>query len=349
MLRLAAAGIAANIERPTYDHTYVGSSLKRRDDSNGVSRHEKQGKGHSEHHVETHNGGPRKKHKDEDKKKNKSKNEGNNEEEGKEEDGDVGEEESDKSRKDGRDEKDGGDKEDGDGKSAVRMLPARMTRNNGNKAVEEAPKADTDPSITRDVASVWERNRAVHMSAWGPSPEPFYTKKFKAKSPVDISLMQGRPEVPREVSVLKSAVNESLHSFQWTVPTSVTTAKVNAIRISHDNDVDTYSHYFEVVKAGDSRSFKSNGGEPIMLPRKGDAPKPLNKGDIIKPAAPTNTLAAEKFDDAATPKTAVDGPVAADNAPVAAKPTVHTSAARDIQSANTLTFAMALFGAVYFL
>ncbi|KAF9383830.1 hypothetical protein BGX21_001460 [Mortierella sp. AD011] len=225
--------------------------------------------GHSEHHVEAHNGGRRKKHKDEDEKKNKSKNDGKNEEEGKEEDRDVGEDESDKSRKDGRDEKDGGDKEGGDGKGA-----ARMTTNNDNKAVEEAPKVDTDSTITCDVASVCERNRAVHMLSPGvPAQNPSTPRN-------------SRPRAIREVPVLKSGVDESLHSFLWTVPTSVTPAKI--------------------VKAGDSRSFKSNVREPIVLPRKSDAPKPLDEGGVVRPAAPTNTLPAEKFNHAATPKSAVE-------------------------------------------
>lgn len=105
--------------------------------------------------------------------------------------------------------------------------------------------------------------------------------------------------------------------------------------MSHASDVDTYSHYFEVVKAGDPRSKKSNVGEPLQMPQKGDMPQPLNKGPI-KPASPPNPVPAP----AATSK-----PVS----PVA-KPAVHASSAHSEihQGANMLALAMTLFGAVYF-
>ncbi|KAF9112266.1 hypothetical protein BGX27_003704 [Mortierella sp. AM989] len=411
MFCLAAVAAAANIERSTYDHPYA-NNLVRRDGPTAVNRHEKQGKGHDEHHVEAHNDGPRKdknkdknkdEHKNEDKDSDEDEDEGNNEDE----DEVASEEESDGEKKkvDGGEKKNGGSKNDssknhggknGDakndggknsdskngggkngGKDGAKDVdnnkedsgskdvagkdgnsPAGDNGNkvtgeapNGNKATGEAPKTGTDASIPRDVssplwlvqpfgASVWEQGRA-YVITWGPNPEPSYAKKLVAKSPVNIRLMQGPPEALREVAVLKNGVDESLHSFQWTVPASITPSKDYAIRISYDNDVDTYSHYFEIVKAGDPRSSKSNVGEPILLPQKGDAPKPLDKGDIIKPATPSNPLPADKAN-ATTPKPAA-------GAPIAAKPAAHTSAARDTQSANILAFAMTLFGAVYFL
>ncbi|KAF9206906.1 hypothetical protein BGZ49_001570 [Haplosporangium sp. Z 27] len=198
------------------------------------------------------------------------------------------------------------------------------------------------------AASVWEQGRA-YVITWGPNPEPSYAKKLKAKSPVDIRLMRGPPESLHEVAVLKNGVDESLHSFQWTVPTSATPAKDYTIRISHGNDVDTYSHYFEIVKAGDPRSSKSNVGEPIVMPQKGDAPKPLDKGGIIKPAAPPNPFPSQKSNTSNGAGQSKPSASSTPGTPAAAKPAVHTSGARDTQSANILAFVMTLLAAVYFL
>ncbi|KAG0349231.1 hypothetical protein BG004_000455 [Podila humilis] len=184
-------------------------------------------------------------------------------------------------------------------------------------------------------ASVWEQGRAYVIS-WGPNPDPIYAKKLAAKAPVDIRLMQGPPEHLKEVAMLKKDTDSSLNSFQWTVPTTLALAKDYSIRLTHEGQVDTYSHYFEVVKAGDARSSKSNVGEPLQLPKKGDQPQPLNKGSMIKPVAPPNPFPSEK--------------TAAKVPPVAAKPAAHKSAAvGGIQHANVLALAMTLFGAVYLL
>ncbi|KAF9962496.1 hypothetical protein BGZ70_008030, partial [Mortierella alpina] len=113
--------------------------------------------------------------------------------------------------------------------------------------------------------SVWEQGRAYEIR-WGPNPNGEYAKALKPNSPVDISLMQGPPGALKEVAVLKNAANEATHKFKWTVPASMPVAIDYAIRI-HRGPVDTYSHYFEIVKAGDTRSSKSNLGEPEEMPR----------------------------------------------------------------------------------
>ena len=54
----------------------------------------------------------------------------------------------------------------------------------------------------------------------------------------------------------KKGVDSSLHKYEWLVPNTVTPATDYSIHISHAGNVDTYSHYFEIVKAGDPQSNK---------------------------------------------------------------------------------------------
>ncbi|KAF9545261.1 hypothetical protein EC957_011134 [Mortierella hygrophila] len=206
-----------------------------------------------------------------------------------------------------------------------------------------------DPSVPRDYSSplwlvqpfgssVWAQGE-TYVISWGPNPDPVHAKALTPKALVDIRLMQGPPDNLKEIAVLSNGVDSSLHKYEWLVPTTVTPATDYSIRISHASDVDTYSHYFEVVKAGDSRSNKSNVGEPLQMPQKGGVPQPLNKGPT-KPALPPNPFPAAP---AASSK-----PV---SPPAVAKPVVHASSAHSEthQGANMLAFAMTLFGAVYFL
>ncbi|GJJ74131.1 hypothetical protein EMPS_06489 [Entomortierella parvispora] len=245
-------------------------------------------------------------------------------------------------KKGGDDKKTGGEGKDAskkgsDGKPAVGK-DAKPIVDGKNGVV---PNPTTNPNIPRDYAnplwlvqpfggSVWEQGRAYVIS-WGPNPDPIYSKNLQAKAPVDIRLMRGPPEKLSEIQLLKTGVDSSVHMFQWTVPATVPLAKDYSIRITHAGDLDTYSHYFEIVKAGDPRSTKSNVGEPLQMPKKGDSPQSLNKGPI-KPAAPPNPLPGDK---AATP-------------PDAAKPAKPVNAA-DSMSPNIMAFALTLFGAVYFL
>ncbi|KAF9140699.1 hypothetical protein BGX30_006137 [Mortierella sp. GBA39] len=214
---------------------------------------------------------------------------------------------------------------------------------------EDKEGGAANPSVPRDYSSplwlvqpfgssIWAQGE-TYVVSWGPNPDPVYAKAFGPKAPVDIRLMQGPPDNLKEVAVLSKGVDSSLHKYEWLVPTTVTPATDYSIRISHASDVDTYSHYFEIVKAGDSRSNKSNVGEPLQMPQKGDMPQPLNKGPT-KPALPPNPFPAAP--------TASSKPV---SPPAVAKPAVHASSAHSEthQGANMLAFAMTLFGAVYFL
>ncbi|KAF9395265.1 hypothetical protein CPC16_008849 [Podila verticillata] len=226
-----------------------------------------------------------------------------------------------------------------DGKKPVAGAPATGAPAAGAPAAGSPTNPATNPNIPRANssplwlvqpfgASIWEQGRAYVIS-WGPNPDPLYAKKLADKSPVDIHLMQGPPDGLKEVALLKKDADSSLNSFQWTVPTTVTPAKDYSIRLINQGQVETYSHYFEVVPAGDPRSSKSNVGEPLQMPTKGDVSQPQKSP--TKPAAPPNPLPADK---AASP---------------AAKPAAHASAAVGVQSANMLAFAMTLFGAVYLL
>ncbi|KAG0096667.1 hypothetical protein BGZ93_004158 [Podila epicladia] len=237
------------------------------------------------------------------------------------------------------------------GKPPVAGTPANPA--NGNAPVAGAPvkPATDDSNIPHDYASplwlvqpfgasIWAQGTAYVIS-WGPNPDPLYTKKLADKTTVDVILMQGTPEELKEIAVLTKDTDSSLNSFTWTVPTTVPPAKDYSIRLAHEGQIDTYSHYFEIVAAGDPRSSMSNVGEPLEMPQMGDVPKPL--GDVPqpldknpKPNTPPNPPPANK--------------PAATAQPAAAKPVKHISAAVvGSQSANMLAFAMTLFGAVYLL
>ncbi|KAG0317031.1 hypothetical protein BGZ99_006538 [Dissophora globulifera] len=319
---LAAAATAANVNRPTYNHPY-SSSLERRDAPNAVDRRENK-KGHDEHHVEAHKDGQRKGGKV-----------ANVDKEAKDDDEDNDKEEKDSDDK-GEDKKDV--KEGKDGKDAAENKNGGKAPANGNNE-STVPRDYASPLwlVQPFGASIWEQGRA-YVITWGPNPDPVYAKNIEPKSAVDITLMQGPPATLHEVTVLKKDVDESLHSFKWTVPTSVAPAKDYTIRITQAGKLETYSHYFEVVKAGDPRSTKSNVGEPILLPQKGDMPQPLNKG---KTAPPPNPFPEDNKPDVSSKPGSAPPPDA--------KPVTHASSASETRSANILAFALTLFGAVYLL
>ncbi|KAF9916599.1 hypothetical protein BX616_003377 [Lobosporangium transversale] len=224
-------------------------------------------------------------------------------------------------------------------------VPTDGHNNNSNNKPTESISLDyTSPLwlVQPYGSSVWEQGR-TYVIAWGPNPDAEYAKNLKSKTLVDIRLMQGPKEDLREVAVLKRGVDESVHSFQWTVPTALKPANDYTIRVSHEKDLDTYSHYFEIVKAGDPRSSKSNVGEPIQLPQKGDSAQTLDKGPIIKPANPPNPFPLETKDASKDKKTPNGPEVKSNNKPARA------SSASETQSANIMAFALTLFGAVYFL
>ncbi|KAG0249160.1 hypothetical protein BG011_009557 [Mortierella polycephala] len=223
------------------------------------------------------------------------------------------------------------------------------------KAGPNDGKKDTvdDSKIPRDYASplwivqpygasVWEQDRAYVIS-WGPNPNPDYAKAFKAQSPINIRLMQGPPDNLREVAVLQVDADAALNSFQWTVPATIPPADDYSIRLTHPGKLDAYSHYFEVVEAGDSRSSKSNVGEPLQMPQASNVLLPSDKGSkgpIIKPATPPNPFPAD----------VKSKPVNPVSAPAGAKPAAQSAAMGETQqNANMLAFALTLFGAVYLL
>ncbi|KAF8941143.1 hypothetical protein EDD21DRAFT_430039 [Dissophora ornata] len=358
VLCLAAATTAINFNRPSYTNPYM-NSLEKRDGPMGVIRRESPNK-HDEHHVEAHKDGPRKHGKSEDHNSDE-----NNGADGKDA-SDKKDEKNGKMDASETDNKSGNDGAGKDGKSAAdgdkggnapagedQGSKAPAGGNNGDdKKSGGTPSLTTDPSIPRDYvsplwlvqpvgSSVWEQGRA-YVITWGPNPDPAHAKLVKPKSSVDIRLMQGPPAGLHEIAMIAKSVDESLHSFQWTVPNTVTPAKDYTIRITQGTQVDTYSHYFEVTEAGDPRSSKSNVGEPILLPQKGDTPHPLDKGPIIKPNNPPNPFPADKATTVAPKIKPTSSAVAA------AKPVAHTSAASETKSANMLAFALTLFGAVYF-
>ena len=358
-LCLAAAAVATDIHNPSIVEP---DSLVKRTGPRAVSRHEDQHKSstHNEHGVEAHNDGGKKGHR----KSHKEKEDDNNEEEdGKEKKGDDDKKSGDDKKDSGDDKKKGGEddkktaeedkKNGGEGTDASKKGPGG-TPAVGTPAVGKdskpivdgkngasVPNPATNPNIPKDFASplwlvqpygasIWEQGR-TYVISWGPNPDPVYAKNLQDKSPVDIHLMRGPPDRLTEVQVLKTGVDSSVHMFQWTVPATVTPANDYTIRITHAGDLDTYSHYFEIVKAGDPRSSKSNVGEPLEMPKKGDTPQDLNKG---KPAAPPNPFP--------------DGKPATPATDPAAKP-VKENAATDSKSPNIMAFALTLFGAVYFL
>lgn len=200
--------------------------------------------------------------------------------------------------------------------------------------------------------SVWAQ-ATNYVISWGPNPDPDYAKNIESKSPVEIRLMQGAPDKLKPIETLAKGADSSENSYQWLVPTTLAPGKDYTIRITQEGKLDTYSHYFEVVPAGDKRASKSNVGLPLEMPRKGDTPKPLNKGSIIQPAAPPNPFPADR--PAAPPNPfPADKSAGANNSsspskPAAAKPVVNRAATSYEQNANIMAFAMTLFGAVYFL
>ncbi|KAK5809163.1 hypothetical protein F5H01DRAFT_324448 [Linnemannia elongata] len=191
--------------------------------------------------------------------------------------------------------------------------------------------------------SVWAQG-TTYVISWGPNPDPDYAKKVAPKSPVEIRLMQGAPDKLKPIETLAKATDSSSNSLKWVVPATLAPGKDYTIRITQAGKLDTYSHYFEVVPAGDKRASKSNVGAPLEVPKKGDVPQPLNKGPIYQPAAPPNPFPAEK--PAGTP---IANNPASPSKPAAAKPVVNGAATSHEQNANILAFAMTLFGAVYFL
>ncbi|KAF9986151.1 Mediator of RNA polymerase II transcription subunit 7 [Modicella reniformis] len=252
----------------------------------------------------------------------------------------------------------GAAKKDGDSKDTTVKTPqnesavdAGEKNGNNNNINVVSPDSTASPSdFTSPIwlvqpfgASVWEQGRDYVIS-WGPNPDSVYTKALKPKTPVDIRLMQGTPDNLHEIAVLKTGIDSDLHSFKWTVPTTVAPAKDYSIRLTHENQIDTYSHYFEVVKPGDLRSNKSNVGEPLQMPQKSDIPNHANKGPIPKPAAPPNPVPVDS-------KPTTLNPPATNAPPVAAKPAAHKSGAavESRQNANMLGFVLTLFGAVYLL
>lgn len=249
-------------------------------------------------------------------------------------------------KKGGNDGKNSGGKNPPAGKDGAKTVPGKGVA---------APNTSANEALAHDASSplwlvqpfgqsVWEQGRAYEIR-WGPNPNGEYAKALKPNSPVDISLMQGPPGNLKEVAVLKKAANEATHKFKWIVPASMPVATNYAIRVYRDKTpVDTYSHYFEIVKAGDPRSSKSNVGDPEELPQKGDVPMPLNKGPGPKPAGPPNPP---------PPAPAAAKPIPLENKPTLSdtgeKPEKNGASVRDVKGANMLAFAMALFCAVYFL
>ncbi|KAF9112217.1 hypothetical protein BGX27_003772 [Mortierella sp. AM989] len=278
-----------------------------------------------------------------------------NEDKGEEKEGhDDGEEKDGKTKKDGKDvadeksDKDVTDEKDGKAPADAGKKDDKAATAPVSTAPSSNPSRDYSSSLWMVQpygASVWEQGRDYIIS-WGPNPDPVLAKNLKAKTLVDVHLMQGTAENLREVAVIKSGVDSSTNMYQWKVPKTVTPAKDYSIRLTHGTEVDTYSHYFEVVKAGDTRSSKSNVGEPLQMPQKGDLPQ--DKGSIIKPSTPPNPFPAEPKTGPKTPAPVNPPPVAAP--PVTAKPIAHASAATESrQSANIMVIALTLFGAVYML
>ncbi|KAF9954302.1 hypothetical protein BGZ72_004692 [Mortierella alpina] len=243
-----------------------------------------------------------------------------------------------------------------DGKDAAKTAPGKGV-DGGDKKGGGATNGDlagtiNDPNIPRDLASplwlvqpygasIWEQGRAYVIS-WGPNPDPILAKALKPNTPVDVRLMQGPPDMLREVAVLTANIDSALNSFQWTVPTTIPPANDYSIRLSHDGVLDTYSHYFEISAAGDARSTPSNVGLPLEMPQKGDVVVTNPLDNKIKPATPYNPVP-EDVKPVEEPKPEV---------PVAAKPVTHVASGalgETHQNANMLAFALTLFGAVYLL
>ncbi|KAF9272108.1 hypothetical protein BGZ88_005204 [Linnemannia elongata] len=193
-----------------------------------------------------------------------------------------------------------------------------------------------------------EAPAAAPGGAVAPDPHALVPQEYESPlwqiPPVEIRLMQGAPDKLKPIETLAKATDSSSNSLKWVVPATLAPGKDYTIRITQAGKLDTYSHYFEVVPAGDKRASKSNVGAPLEVPKKGDVPQPLNKGPIYQPAAPPNPFPAEK-----PAGTSIANNPASPSKPAAAKPVVNGAATSHEQNANILAFAMTLFGAVYFL
>ncbi|KAF9977043.1 hypothetical protein BGZ73_007156 [Actinomortierella ambigua] len=205
-----------------------------------------------------------------------------------------------------------------------------------------APPEDSSSDITSPIwvvqpfgASIWEQG-VEYVISWGPNPDASYAKNLAPKTPIKIHLMKTQVEL----QLLASGVDSSVNMFKWKVPTTLAPAKDYSIRLmAEGGKLETYSHYFEVSPAGDKRSTKSNVGEPLEKPQMGDVSLPL--GSKIAPAPPPNPVPDVKKEPAAAVPPATDKPQAK------AKPAAHSDGS-EVKS-NMLAFALALFGAVYFL
>lgn len=260
--------------------------------------------------------------------------------------------------------KDGSDKKDDSEKKGGNVDKVKDSKKGGHdsvaapaaKAGNDSAKTTTTPGTTTMPttgktsntaplwlvqpfgASVWEQG-VTYVISWGPNPDPVYAKSLKPNTPIDVRLLQGPYDNLHEIAVLNTMMDSSLNSLTWTVPATLTPAHDYAIRLSHEGDLDTYSHYFEIVVKGDARSTKSNVGEPLKMPQMTGDVAPLTP--LNKPAAPPNPFPVVKTN-----------PVPVK--PAAAKPAMHSSASATVagesrQGANMMALAMALFGAVYFL
>ncbi|KAG0365201.1 hypothetical protein BC939DRAFT_447593 [Gamsiella multidivaricata] len=313
---------------------------------------------HKEHSVEAHrdgeNGNPNKDHSVGHKSERHKEANENNVEGAEYKNGQGQRENSDSSEKDVETKKDekkmngGQEKEENDARKTTGGVDTGVGENgdagkkDNKQVVPDSTSSNSDPP--RDTASplwlvqpfgasVWEHDRDYAIS-WVPNPDPIFAKTLKPMTPVDIRLMQGPPEDLHEIAVLETAVDFDLNSFQWTIPATVVPAKDYTIRLTHEGDLDTYSHYFEIVAAGDPRSSKSNVDEPLQMPQEGDAPEPATKESTINPAAPPNPLPTDS------------------KSVMVTKSTKNISAAvgnGSGQSASVMAMALALFGAVYML
>ncbi|KAF9164894.1 hypothetical protein DFQ26_000887 [Actinomortierella ambigua] len=204
----------------------------------------------------------------------------------------------------------------------------------------QPPPDDMKSDITSPVwlvqpfgASIWEQG-AEYVISWGPNPEPSYAQNLPAKTPITIYLNQDQ----KELTVLATDIDSSLNMWKWKIPTTLPPAKDYSIRLGAEGKLDTYSHYFEIVAAGDKRATPSNVGEPLEMPQKGDVTGSLDK---IAPAPPPNPVPDVKPDPESADQPATETP------PEPAKPVVKSDGS-EVKS-NILALALALFGAVYFL
>ncbi|KAG0234532.1 hypothetical protein BGW41_001131 [Actinomortierella wolfii] len=308
----------------------------------GMMRHEWLKK-HKEHDLEAHSDGPRKENDPEDEEDMDENSDSSN--------GDF------KSKKEAQKGNDAKKVEEHKGTDVAPSPKDEVTSAPGdNKPLDDGKKPTSDPTpangkddkgtfVSSDYtspvwlvqpfgASIWERG-VEYVISWGPNPDPSFAKNLADKSPIQIRLMQGPPELLREVKVLATGIDSSLNMFKWKVPLDLPLGKDYSIRLTSGDKLDTYSHYFEISAVGDKRSTKSNVGQPLEKPKVGDVPLPLNSK--IAPAPPPNPIPDVKKDPVVAPTTP----------PTVAKPAV-PSDGTEVKS-NMLAFALTLFGAVYFL